>query len=123
RLEIGGDDGRHSVVAQVDEPEEGVDLFGIEVDVAQLVDDHGLYFRQLGQQALRGVVGQGRVEFVEQILGVVEAPAITAEASLTQQAQGDSGLAGAGVADQQDVLVAAQEVEAGEAVDLCLADT
>src|SRR5271165_7467243 len=36
--------------------------------------------------------------------------------------EGYSGLAGAGRPDEQDVVVAAQEVEAGEGVDLRLAD-
>jgi hypothetical protein len=65
-----------------------------------------------------GAIGQRGIELVEQRLGVVEAAAVAIETSFAQKAEGDSGLAGAGRPDEQDIVGAAQEVEAGKRVDL-----
>ena len=70
-----------------------------------------------------GAIGERGVELVEQVLGVVEAAGVAVEAGLAQQADGDSGLAGAGRTDEQDIVVAAQEVQSGEGADLGPVDT
>jgi len=62
------------------------------------------------------------IELVKQRLGIVEAAAVAVEACFAQKPEGYSGLAGAGRPDEQDIVCTTYEVEAGEGVDLRLAD-
>jgi hypothetical protein len=122
QIEIGRDDGRDAAVTLVHETEEGVGLFRLEGQVAEFVDEQNLQTAQAFEQPRGGAIGERCVEFVEQRLGVVEAAAVTVEAGFAQETKSYSRLAGSGRTDQQDVVGAAQEVQAGEAVDLRLVD-
>jgi hypothetical protein len=51
-------------------------------------------------------------------LSIEEAAAVAVEAGLTQQADRQPGLAGSGLAYEQNVVVPAQEVQPGERLDL-----
>ena len=65
---------------------------------------------------------QRGIEFVEQCLGIVEAAAVAVEAGFAQEPEGNSGLAGAGRPDEQDIVGTTYEVEAGKGVDRALGD-
>ena len=121
-IEIRRDDGRHAPVALIHQAEEGVGLFGLEGQIPDFVNDKWLQARELSEQFGRRAIGERSVELVEQFLGVVEAARVAVEAGLAQQADRDSGLAGAGLTDQNDVLVAAQEVQSGQGADLGAVD-
>ncbi len=69
-------------------------------------------------QLARGAVGQRGVHLVEQILCADELAAQPILQSLQQEAAGQSGLADAGGADEDQILVLGHEVEFGEASDL-----
>jgi hypothetical protein len=74
------------------------------------------------EQPRGGAIGERGIELVEQRLGIVEAAAVAVEAGFAQEPEGDTGFAGAGRTDEQDIFGAAQEVEAGQRVDLRFVD-
>jgi len=87
RIEIGCDDRRDAVVALVHQAEEGIDLFRLEGQVAEFVDDQWLEAAELGEQLRRRAIGERSIEFVEQRLGVVETAAITSVRLKREQIQ------------------------------------
>lgn len=117
-VEIGRNDARPPSVAHGDELEQGVDLFGFQRQVSQLIDQQGVIAAETVEQPRGGAIGQGGVELIEQILCLVEASAITVEKELAQQADGETRLAGARGPDEHQVLRPLQEAESGEAFDL-----
>ena len=73
---------RASIVHQ---PEEGVCLFRLDRQIAQLVDQQGLHAAWLAEQPGGRAIGQRGVEFIEQDLSIIEAAAVAIEAGLAQQ--------------------------------------
>lgn len=123
-LEIRRDDGRQSLgVALIHQAEEGVDVFWLEIEVAEFIDGNELNPAQILDQLNDGTGGEGSIQFVEQILSVIEAGAITVQTSFADEADGDPGIAGALRSDEEQVLAAAQKVQAGQGEDLRLVDT
>jgi hypothetical protein len=114
----GRDDGGDAVVALVHEAEEGVGLFRLEGEIADLIDDQRLQTAQTCEQTRRGAIGQRGIELVEQRLGIVEAAAVAVEAGFAQEPKGYSGLAGGGPMSRTLSL----RRKASEGVDLRLAD-
>ena len=106
-FEIRRDNCRHAIVARIHQAEEGVDLFRLERQIPQLVNQQDLHRAQSFEQSRGGPVGQRSVELVEQSLSAVEAAAIAIEASFAQQSDGKSGFSGSGRPDQQNIVGAA----------------
>src|SRR5262249_32372047 len=117
-LERGRDDGRHSVVALVNEPEEGIGLPWLHVEIIDLVDNERLQAAQPLAQPRGRTVGKGGAELIEQVLRIIEAAAVAVEARFAQNADRNSTLAGPSLARENDVVSSAQEVEPGQRLDL-----
>ncbi len=69
-----------------------------------------------------GAIGQGGIEFIDEILCLVEAPPMAVNQRLAQQSEGQAGLAGTRGSDENNILSPADEVQAGKAFDLTGAD-
>src|SRR4051794_33754459 len=104
QIEIGGDDRRDAVVALIHQPEERVGLLRLDRQIAELIDQQRLHAAELGHQPGGGAIGERGVEFIEQDLRIVESAAMAVEAGLTQQPQRQARFAGAGLADEQDIV-------------------
>ena len=117
-VEVGRDDGTLAGVALLQELEQGVGMLGLEVHVAQFVNDEGIVGGQPLEQAGGGVIGERGVELVDQVLGVVEAAAVPVDQRLAQEADGQSRLPGAGRTDQDQVLGPLDEPQTGEGADV-----
>jgi hypothetical protein len=63
--QVGGDDRRVAMIALFHQLEEGVGLFGLEIQVTELVDQQDVQTGQPIQQTARGAVGQRCVHLVE----------------------------------------------------------
>jgi hypothetical protein len=70
-IEVGGDDGRLSTIAIVHAFEEGIDMLGLEGEVAELIDDQDIVSAQAPEQLRCGAVRQGGVEGIEEFLSKV----------------------------------------------------
>src|SRR5262249_37085451 len=117
-LERSRDDGRHSIVALVDEPEEGIGLLRLDVEIVDLVDDQRLQPAQPLEQPGSRAVGKRGVKLIEEVLGIIEAAAVAVEAGFAQNADGNASLAGPRLPRENDVVGPAQEVEPGQRLDL-----
>jgi hypothetical protein len=114
---VGGDDERGAFVWAGDELEEQVRRFGFEGDVADFVDDQQRVAGQPAQLVLQpaGVVGGG--EPVDPFAGGGEQDPVPALAGADAQAGGQVGLAGAGWAEEDDVVAGGDEVQGAQAGD------
>jgi hypothetical protein len=121
-VEVSGDEGGLATIAIVHEFEKGIDLFGLQGQISQFVNDQDVIATETPKELGGGAVGQGGIEGVEEVLGMVETASVAVEQGLAQQANGQSRLAGAGRADEDDILCALHEVEAGQAEDVGLAE-
>ena len=103
---VGGDDQGGAFVAGGDELEEQVRGFGFEGDVADLVDDQQRVAAEPAQLVLQpaGVVGVG--EPVDPFGRGGELDPVPGLAGADREAGGEVGLAGAGRAEEDDVLLA-----------------
>jgi len=111
---VGGDDDARPLVAGGDELEEQVGGFAVEGDVADLVDDEQRgppQPRELGVQASFGV---GVAEASHPLRGGGEGDAMSGLTGPDAQARGQVGLAGAGRAEEHDVVLGLDEVERAE---------
>jgi len=120
--DVGGNDGRGAAVAQVDEIEEGVSGGGLVVaflDLAEadIVDDEQVGSGPGFETAAVGGVGEAGVQVVEQVdaAGIADGELLLAGA----KAEGleEVALAGTALAGQDEIVVAAHEVEAPELED------
>src|SRR5262249_44923795 len=121
-IEGGRDDRRHTVVALVDEAEEGIGLLRLHVEIVDLVDDKRLQAAQTLEQPRGRAVRKGGIKLIEEILSIIEAAAVAVETGLAQNADGNSGLARAGLPREHDVISAVWEVEPGQRLDLPLVE-
>src|SRR5215510_5432327 len=101
------DDGRHAIVALVDEAEEGIGLLRLHVEIVDLVDDKRLKAAQTFEQPRCRAVGKRGIKLIEEVLSIIEAAAVAVETGLAQNANGNSGLARAGLPREHDVISAA----------------
>jgi hypothetical protein len=117
--DVGGDGGRGVTVPSVDQVEERVGGGGLIALLLELAEAHVVDDEQVGtgpglEAPGVGAVGEAGVEVVEQVdaAGVAEGEGLLAGA----QAEGleEVALAGAAIAGEDEVVFAADEVEAGE---------
>ena len=114
---VAGDDQRGSLVASGDELEEQVGRLGFERDIADFVDDQQRVAAQADQLGLQppGVVGLG--EAGDPFGGGGEQDPVPGLAGADGQADGQVGLAGAGRAEEHDVVAGGGEVEGAQVGD------
>ena len=114
---VAGDDQRGAFVARRDEAEHQVGGFGVERDVADFVDDQQRDERQPAQFGVEAVVAFGVGEPGDPFGRGGERDALAGEAGADRDGDREVGLAGAGRAEQDDVLAGVQEVELAEVLD------
>jgi len=112
-VEVRGDDGWVPLIAFLKELEEDVALLRTQIQISELVDDDEVEPRQIPNELSSRAISQGRIHFVEQVLGLDEESAVAVLQGFEQQAGGDSGLAYAGLADEDDILGLGNEAELG----------
>ncbi len=110
-VEIGCDDGRFSAVPLVHELEEGVDLFGIQGEVPQFIDDEKVVSCEAPKDLGSASVGKGCVEFVQEILGLGESSSTARHQGLSQETDSRSRFAGPRISNEDDILSPIQERE------------
>src|SRR5208337_905911 len=98
-----GDDGGGAVVALIHQTEEGVGLFGLEGQVAELVNEERTITAHLLEEFGGRPIGQGGVKLVQEGLGVIKTAAMAVQTGLPQQTHGQAGFAGSRLAYEQDV--------------------
>jgi hypothetical protein len=121
-VEIAGDDGGPAAVPFFHELEKRVGLFGLEIEIAEFVDQKDVQTGQPFQELARGAVRQRRVHLVEQVLGADELAAVSVLDSFEQDAGRQSGFSDTGRTDEDEVLLFGNEVEFGEGADLFAVD-
>jgi hypothetical protein len=102
--EVGSDESGGTAVPFIHESEEGVDLLGLEGEIAELVDQEHSVTGEGLDQSLSGPVREGSVELIEEILGIEEPAAVSGKDGLTKESDGQSGFARSGITDEDDVL-------------------
>jgi hypothetical protein len=118
-FQVCGDDGGGLfAVSLVHELEEGVALLPVHGQVSDFIDDQEIELCEVLEEFGRTFVGQGCVEFVEQVLGSVESSVFSGYEGFAQESHGQAGLADPGWGDEQDVLEAVEELQAREFHDL-----
>ena len=112
--EVGGDDHAGAFVGGRDDVEEqfGADLGGW--DVAEFVEDEQVELGELGFEAEEAAFVAGFDQGGDELGGAVEADLVAAGACFGGERGGEVALAGAGVADEQDVLALVDVLAAGE---------
>ena len=108
---------RGSLVAGGDELEEQVGGFGFEGDVADFVDDDQRVAAEPAQLVVETAGGVGEGEAVDPFGGGGEHDAVPGVAGADGHTDGEVGLAGAGRAEEDDVVAGGDEVEGGEVGD------
>ena len=111
--QVGGHQDGASFVALAEDLEEQFRAGGGQRHEAQLVDDEQIEAGQLPLQVEQSAVVPGLHEFVDQGRGGGETHRHSPLAGSQSQSQGDVGLAGAAVADGDDVLAALDVVKGG----------
>ena len=107
--QVAGDQRRGAFVALADGLEEQLGAGLRQRHIAQFVDDQQFIGGQLLLEAQQVLFVAGLDQFADQRGGGDEANAMAALTSGQTQRQGDVRLAGAAVAEQQDVLLAGQD--------------
>ena len=112
--QVGGDDEAGAFVGGGDDVEEqfGAD-FGCG-DVAEFVEDEQVELGELGLEAEEAAFVPGLDQGGDELGGAVEADFVTAGAGFGGQGGREVGFAGAGVADEEDVLALVDVFAAGE---------
>ena len=87
-VEVGGDDGGFSPIAFSHEFEEGVDLFGFEGEIAQFIDEEQIVAAEMVDEFRGGAIGERCVEFIDEILCVIESPPVSGKECLMEEAAG-----------------------------------
>ena len=116
--EIGCNQCGSAAVAFIHESKEGVDLFGFEGEIPQFVNQKHRIAGEGLDQPLRGAVGKGSIELIEEILGIEETAAISGENGLAEQTYCESGFARAGVPYEDDILSTFHKGKAGQGLNL-----
>lgn len=109
--EIGGDDGRGTLVALVEDLVEQVGPASVEGEVAELIDDEEVEGGPGGETTTQRVAGLGGDELVDEIGGERETDAVAAEACELAECVGEVGFPDAGGTEKNDVGPLAEEVE------------
>ena len=105
-------------IALFHQPEEGVDLLGLEGEISNLVNqEDGIAGKGL-DESLSGSVGKGGIELVEELLGVAETASVAGQNGLAQEAYSKAGFSRTGISYEDHVLSALHEGEAGQGLDL-----
>src|SRR5690606_521810 len=117
------DDRRLSCITLLHQAEEDVGLFGAQIQVPHFVDDQKVDAREAVEQFARRAIGERSVHLVEEILSLEEQSSRAVLERFEQQAGGEAGFPHAGPTDEDDVLGAGNEVEAGKLADLPARDT
>ena len=112
-----GDDDAGAFVAGGDELEEQVGGFGFEGDVADFVDDEQRVAAEAAELVVESAGGVGVGEAVDPFGGGGEGDAVAGVAGADAEADGEVGLAGAGRAEEHDVVAGGDEVEGAEVGD------
>ena len=113
---------RRALVAAADEHEHQVRGLRIERDVADLVDDQQRDALQPGELVVEAALALGVGEQRDPFGGGAERDAVAGEAGADPERDREVRLAGAGRAEQDDVLAAGEEVELAEVQDAVAAD-
>ena len=107
--QVAGDQRRGALVALADGLEEQLGAGLRQRHIAQFVDDQQLVGGELLLEAPQVLLVAGLDQFADQSGGGDEANAMAALTSCQTERQGDVGLAGAAVAEQQDVFLAGRD--------------
>jgi hypothetical protein len=119
---VAGDDQARALVAGRDEAEHQVGGLGIERDIADLVDHEQRDERQAPQLCVERIVALGLGEPGDPLGGGRERDAVAGQAGANRDGDREMALAGAGRAQQDDVVLGVQEVELAEVLDDLAAD-
>ena len=114
---VAGDDHRRAFVAVGHEREHEVRGFGVERDVADLVNDQQRDERQAFELGLELALAFGLGEPGDPLGRGRELHALAGQARADPEGGRDVGLAGAGRAEQDHVLAGVEEVELAEVLD------
>ena len=114
---VGGDDQAGAFVAAGDEHEHEVGGVRVEGDVADLVDDQQRDPLQAIELCVEAALALGVGEQRDPFGGGLERDAVAGETGADSQGDAQVGLAGAGRPEQDDVLLAGEEVELAEMQD------
>ena len=114
---VGGDDQRGAFVAGGDEAEHEVGGFWVERDVADFVDHEQRDERQPPQLGVERVAALGVGEAGDPFGRGGERDPLAGEAGADRDGDREVGLAGAGRAQEDDVLARVQEVELAQVLD------
>jgi len=105
KAQVGGNEGGAMLVALLQESEEKPDLRGLGLDVANLIDQKQVVLEIPADDPPLGTVGLGAVQFIKQI-GKEDVTAASALMNgLNEEARRQAGLAAAGAAHPDDVLL------------------
>src|SRR6266540_3853616 len=107
--QIGGDEGGLFLVPLLHEGEKEADLNRFDLNVSDFVDQQNFVGKVLAQDLLFGVIGDGLEELGDQFGEEDVAAAVALVDGVNQKAGGQAGLAAAGAAQPDDVLVVGQE--------------
>ena len=119
---VAGDDQAGALVAAADEHEHQVGGLGVERDVADFVDDQQRDPLQPGELVVEAALALGVGEQRDPFGGGAERDAVAGQAGADADRDREMALAGAGRAEQDDVLAAGEEVELAEVQDRVAAD-
>ena len=103
-IKVGSDDGRLSAVPLVHQLEEGIDLFGIESEVSEFIDEEDIVLGEPLKEFGSASVRKGSVQFVQEILCLVESSAAARNQRLSQQTDCEPRLARPRISDKNNVL-------------------
>jgi len=68
--------------------EEGVDLFGFKGEIAQFIEEEQVVSAEMVEEFRGGAIGERCVEFIDEILCVIESPPVSGKECLTEDAAG-----------------------------------
>jgi hypothetical protein len=103
-IQIRCNDVGFSAITFIHEFEESVDLFRFEGEISEFVNAEQIVAGEFFEEPGSGAVGQGAIELIEQILGLVEAALVAVCQGLPHEPYGEAGFARAGIADEDDVF-------------------
>jgi hypothetical protein len=114
---VGGDDGRGAAMALDDDLVEVAGLLGVEAAKSKVINDEQIRGEKASEHALRGVIGPGLVDELEERIAAEEEHTASGSAGAVSEGTGEEGLADADGPEEEDVLVALEEAEAEEIAD------
>src|SRR5450759_3072285 len=112
--QVRGNDGRTALISLAEHLEQQLSAGLRERPIAKLVDDQELVSGELPLQAKQPLLVAGLQQFMDESRGGIEADRQPLLTGCETEPKTDMGLAGAGVADRDDVLPAGHILRAGE---------